>query len=385
MQNRGKRILLLLPEVFGSAGGIQMFGRALCYGAGRWAQRNGAEVRALVLNDNTTPDPRYIGGGFNAFITSGGSKPKFIKDYLRQSATYNPDLIIIGHIALSPLSLLAGTLNRRAKSWVIAYGIEAWRRLSQVEKRALQKAERVLAISEYTRSELCGRNSLAANKVELFPCSLDPYWTADDSPQSNPCGPPMLLTVSRLNRSDSYKGVDSVIESLASVVAAVGPVDYRVVGGGDDMERLGALARRLGVSEYVTFTGELTEDQLRELYKGCSLFVMPSQSEGFGIVFLEAMAYSKPVIGGAHAGTPSVVKHDETGLLVERTDIGGIAQAIIRILNDEDLRLRLGRNGHSRLLERFTFQSFESNLDTLLKSSLAATDVSEFVCAESQE
>ncbi len=347
-----------------------MFCRALCYGAGRWAQKNGAEVRALVLNDNARPDPRYIDGGFNAFITSGGSKANFIKSYLRQSATYNPDLIIIGHIALSPLSLLAGTLNRRAKSWVIAYGIEAWRELSKIEKRALQKAERVLAISEYTRSELCRRNSLAANKVELFPCSLDPYWTADDLPQSNPSGPPMLLTVSRLNKSDSYKGVDSVIESLAAVVAAVGAIDYRIVGGGDDAERLGALARRLGVSQYVTFTGELTDDQLRELYKSCSLFVMPSEAEGFGIVFLEAMAYGKPVIGGAHAGTPSVVKHGETGLLVERTDINGIAQAIIRILNDEDLRLRLGRAGYNRLVERFTFQNFESNLDALLTLAL---------------
>src|SRR5687768_16394579 len=104
MQNRDKRILLLLPEVFERAGGIQMFCRALCYGVGRWAKKNGAEVSALVLNDNAAPDPRYIDGGFHSYITSGGSKAKFIKSYLQQSATYNPDLVIIGHIALSPLS-----------------------------------------------------------------------------------------------------------------------------------------------------------------------------------------------------------------------------------------------------------------------------------------
>ncbi len=371
----------MLPEVFGSAGGIQMFCRALCYGANRWAQKNGAEVSALVLNDNAAPDARYIDDSFHAYIASGGSKAKFIKSYLQQSATYNPDLIIIGHIALSPLSLL----SRRAKSCVVAYGIEAWRKLSQVEKRALEKADRVLAISEYTRSELCRLNSLPETKVELFPCSLDPHWTAEDLPTSKLAGPPLLLTVSRLNKNDSYKGVDSVIESLASVVASVGAVDYRIVGGGDDLARLRALAERLGVSDYVTFTGELSNEQLRDLYKSCSLFVMPSEAEGFGIVFLEAMAYGKPVIGGAHGGTPSVVKQDETGLLVERKDVAGIAQAIIRILKDDDLRSRLGRAGYRRLIDKFTFQSFESNLDRLLQSCLKAKDVTEFVCAESQE
>jgi phosphatidylinositol alpha-1,6-mannosyltransferase len=385
MQNCDKRILLLLPELFGSAGGIQMFGRALCYGASRWAQKNGAEVSALVLNDNIAPDTRYIDDGFHSYTTCGGSKTKFIKSYLKQAATYTPDLVIIGHLALSPLLLIPGAIKRRAKSCVIAYGIEAWRELSPLEKRALQKADRLLAISEFTQSELRRRNSLPENSVELFPCALDPYWMVDDLPPSEIISPPLLLTVSRLNQSDSYKGVDSVIESLAAVVAEVGAVDYRIVGGGDDLARLKTLAQRLGVSQYVTFTGELTEDLLRELYKSCSLFVMPSEAEGFGIVFLEAMAYGKPVIGGAHAGTPSVIKHDETGLLVKRRDIDGIAQAITRILKDEELRLRLGRAGYDRLVDRFTFQSFEANLDALLKSCLKASDVTEFICAESQE
>lgn len=385
MQNRDKRILLLLPELFESAGGIQMFCRALCYAASQWAQKNGAEVSAIVLNDNAAPDTRYIDDGFHSYTTCGGSKAKFIKSYLKQAATYAPDLVIIGHIALSPLLLVPGAMKRRAKSCVMAYGIEAWRELSPLEKRALQKADRLLAISEFTRSELLKRNPLPESKVELFPCSLDPYWMASDLPSSEITSPPLLLTVSRLNQTDSYKGVDSVIESLAAVVAEAGAVDYRIVGGGDDMARLQRLAERRGVAQYVTFTGGLTDDHLRELYNSCSLFVMPSEAEGFGIVFLEAMAYSKPVIGGAHAGTPSVVKHDETGLLVERTDIDGIAQAITRILKDEDLRLRLGRAGYNRLVDRFTFQSFEANLDALLKTCLKSSDITEFICAESRE
>jgi glycosyltransferase involved in cell wall biosynthesis len=370
MQNRDKRILLALPELFQSAGGIQMFGRALCRGASRWAQKNRAEVSALVLNDAAAPDARYVDDGFRSYTACGGSKAKFIKSYLKQSAAYEPDLVMIGHIALSPLLLAPSAIGRRVKSFVIAYGIEAWRELSALEKRGLQKSDRVLAISEFTQSEVLSRNPMLEDKVELFPCSLDPYWAVAEPAPSHSLTPPLLLTVSRLNRSDSYKGVDSVIESLAAVVGEVGKVDYRVVGGGDDLARLKRLAERVGVSRYVAFMGEVSDSELRELYKSCSLFVMPSEAEGFGIVFLEAMAYGKPVVGGAHAGTPSVVKDGETGLLVERTDTRAIAQAITRILKDEALRLRLGRNGYNRLIERFTFQSFEANLDALLTAAL---------------
>jgi len=98
---------------------------------------------------------------------------------------------------------------------------------------------------------------------------------------------------------------------------------------------------------------------------------MPSEGEGFGIVFLEAMAYEKAVIGGAHAGTPSVVVDGETGLLVERLDIKGLTNAIVQILRDDELRQKFGHAGKQRLLDKFVFERFEENLDTLLTSCLS--------------
>ena len=94
------------------------------------------------------------------------------------------------------------------------------------------------------------------------------------------------------------------------------------------------------------------------------------RDEGFGIVFLEAMAYSKTVIGGAHAGTPSVIKDGETGILVKRSDFTGIASAIVTVLRDEELRHRLGRLGHQRLLDIFTFARFDADIRELLESQL---------------
>jgi glycosyltransferase involved in cell wall biosynthesis len=371
MQNRGKRILLLLPEVFGSAGGIQMFCRSLCLAAGRWAQQNDALVSAIVLNDggdkNFEPDPRYITSGFHSFIPCGGSKAKFVYSYLKQVLVYKPDIILFGHIALLPLALVTPAPDGQVKICVITYGIEAWQTLLAVERKALQRVEAVLAISEYTRDEVIERNHLSPAKVKLFPCALDPFWTADG--QSQESTPSLLLTVSRLTTSDAYKGVDSVIESLPMVIREFGAVDYRIVGSGDDLPRLRGLAEKLGVADYVTFTGTLTDEALQEYYRRCSLFVMPSEGEGFGIVFLEAMAYEKAVIGGAHAGTPSVVVHGETGLLVERSDIGGLTKAIIQILRNDELRQKFGRAGKQRLLDKFVFERFEENLGSLLTAA----------------
>jgi glycosyltransferase involved in cell wall biosynthesis len=114
--------------------------------------------------------------------------------------------------------------------------------------------------------------------------------------------------------------------------------------------------------------GELPDSELREQYRQCSLFAMPSRKEGFGIVFLEAMAYGKPVVAGAHGGTPSVVKDGETGLLVENSDVRGIARAIIRLLNDQGTREKFGKAGHDRLLNHFTFDQFERNFRAVVES-----------------
>jgi phosphatidyl-myo-inositol dimannoside synthase len=375
MPHHGKRILLLLPEVFGSAGGIQMFCRSLCLATGRWAERNDALVSAIVLNDggdkNFKPDSRYIGSNFRSYSTAGRSKAKFIYTYLKHLLIDKPDVILFGHIALSPLALLAPVSDKRRKCCVVTYGIEVWRELAIAEKKALQRAEAVLSISDYTRDEVIQRGQLAPARVKLFPCALDPFWTADEQPAAQESTPPLLLTVSRLTSSDAYKGVDSVIESLPGVIREFGAVDYRIVGTGDDIPRLRALAEKLEVADYVTFTGALTAEALQESYRRCSLFVMPSEGEGFGIVFLEAMAYEKAVIGGAHAGTPSVVVNGETGLLVERLDIKGLTNAIVQILRDDELRQKFGHAGKQRLLDKFVFERFEENLDILLTSCLS--------------
>lgn len=364
-----KKILLVLPGAFECAGGIQMFCRALCLAAGRWAKTNGGTVTALVLNDEVAPDPRYVNGGFALYEGAGKSKSKLIRHYLTQITLSRFDWIIFGHLTLSPLALLATKLQPRAKTAVVTYGVEVWRPLTKMQRRALRSVDVVLSISDHTRAELIKHSGIAIEKIKVFPCTLDPHWDLEIPAASSECETPLLLTVARMTKEDTSKGIDSVIRGLPHVMADIGPVEYRVVGRGADVPRLRALADALGIGKHVIFTGELADAELRELYRRCSLFILPSRQEGFGIVFLEAMAYGKPVIGGLHGGTPFVVKDRETGWLVDSSDVPEIAQTIIRFLGDEKLRKSFGTAGRERLMREFTFQNFEQNFDEIFSQS----------------
>ncbi len=368
-----QKILLVLPEVFNCSGGIQTFCRALCLAAGDWARDSGGTVSALVLNDGSVaPDARYVNGAFASYAGAGKSKAKFVRQFLRYITSSRYDWIIFGHVSLSPLALIARLFNRHVKTGIAAYGIEVWGLLSKLERQALGQADVMLAISEYTKAQLTKNPEVKADKVRIFPCTLDPHWQLDAYVEMPSQAPPVLLSVARINKDDRYKGIDNVIRSLPAVVREVGPVEYRVVGRGDDAPRLRALAAGLGVSRYVNFMGRIADAELREQYKRCSMFVMPSNEEGFGIVFLEAMAYGKAVVGGTNGGTPSVVKDGETGLLVDGSDVAGIARSLIALLSDKEMRERMGRAGHQRLSDHFTFDQFARNFRDVVESGIAA-------------
>lgn len=345
-----------------------MFCRALCLAAGDWAHDSGSLVSALVLNDEIAPDARYVNGDFTSYSGAGRSKAKFLSRYLRHIASNRYDWIIFGHVSLSPLALVAKIFNSRVKTCIAAYGIEVWGPLSKLERKALRQADVVLAISEYTKAQLTKHPEVNADKIRIFPCTLDPHWKMDAYVAMPAQTPPVILTVARITKDDRYKGIDNVIRSLPAVAREVGPVEYRVVGRGDDAARLRALADGLGVSRYVNLLGSISDAELREQYKSCSLFVMPSNEEGFGIVFLEAMAYGKPVVGGTNGGTPSVVTHGETGLLVDSSDVAGITESLITLLNNKEMRDRMGQAGHKRLSDHFTFDKFAKHFRDVLQS-----------------
>jgi phosphatidylinositol alpha-1,6-mannosyltransferase len=180
----------------------------------------------------------------------------------------------------------------------------------------------------------------------------------------------VLLSVCRFDASERYKGVDTVIKVLPTVIHRFPDLQYIVVGSGSDLDRHKQLAAERGLTDRVRFLGSISDTKLRACYAACNVFVLPSSSEGFGIVYLEAMRYAKPVIAANSGGAPEVVKDRKTGLLVEYGDVSQIAAAITELCSDAILRKKLGNAGRKRLEDNYTFAHFKQRLHEIILAEL---------------
>jgi phosphatidyl-myo-inositol dimannoside synthase len=206
-------------------------------------------------------------------------------------------------------------------------------------------------VSRFTGG-LMARAGVEAARIHVVPNGVDAQRfagkTAGDFYRKRGLrGRRIMLTVARLVRR---KGADKVIEALPEIAARHPDVSYAVIGSGPDRARLEEIAARCKVSERVHFLGDVSEAELEQAYAGCYLFVMPARSEapdveGFGLVFLEAGACGKPVIGSTDGGIPDAVVEGETGLLVDAADHRALAAAANRILGDAAFAARLGAAG----------------------------------------
>ena len=121
-----------------------------------------------------------------------------------------------------------------------------------------------------------------------------------------------------------------------------------------------------GIADRVHFLSCLSGDELAACYAHADVFAMPSSGEGFGLVFLEAMAFAKPVVGAACGGTTDLVEHGVNGLLVPSGDTQKLVAALVSLLGDEPFSARLGRRGAQLVREKYTFENFERELERIL-------------------
>lgn len=169
---------------------------------------------------------------------------------------------------------------------------------------------------------------------------------------------PVLLTVGRLQRR---KGHDMVLKALPSIKDSFPSVMYLIVGDGKENTYLQRLAADLGVAESVIFVGEVADEELADYFSACDLFIMPNRQikndiEGFGIVYLEAGAMGKPVIGGKSGGTKDAILDGVTGFRVDGANTEEIAEKVKDLLSDPTKAQLMGSNGRNRVLNEFTWE-----------------------------
>jgi phosphatidylinositol alpha-1,6-mannosyltransferase len=170
---------------------------------------------------------------------------------------------------------------------------------------------------------------------------------------------PILLTVGRLQRR---KGHDMVIRALPAIKHIFPQIKYLIVGDGEELAYLRDLSTKGGVAESVMFTGPVSDEELPQYYAASDIFIMPNREihgdiEGFGIVYLEAAAAGKPVIGGRSGGTDDAILDGITGLRVDGNSPCEIANAVIALLSDPVKMKTMGANGRHRMEREFTWES----------------------------
>ena len=181
-----------------------------------------------------------------------------------------------------------------------------------------------------------------------------------------------ILTVGHLVKR---KGHDVVLRALPRVLEEFPKARYVIIGSGPNENHLKSLVDRMGLNEHVIFVGHVSDNELGSFYSASDIFIMASREipeegdiEGFGIVYLEANLFEKPVIAGRSGGIADAVIHEETGLLVDPNNEIEVAEAIIRLLSDPLLTRRLGKRGRERVLNKFTVEQAAQKLIRKLNS-----------------
>jgi glycosyltransferase involved in cell wall biosynthesis len=370
----GQVVLGLFPEL-NAIGGIQQVSRHLAWVLQQWAAEQKLQPIWLALNDR----PHH-----NQFALAGQSVPFF--GYGRQKAPFSAAALAYGrracrivaaHPHLAPVAWLAARWSR-TPCWVVAHGFEVWTPLPFYIRRALRAVNGVVAVSQHTATAVIQKQGVQPERVSVLPPALDPAFLA--SPCERPALPhgcsPVVLTVGRLMTGEPGKGIELVLAALARLQPRYPRLLYVVVGDGDLRPRLEHEVRVRFPALQVWFAGAQPTERLRGFYNAADIFVMPSRQEGFGIVFLEAMASGLPVIAGRCGGAPEVVAEGTTGFLVEPSDPDALAARLAALLDQPELRRRMGEAGRRRVAEHFSFEAFQQRVRHLLDSPATSQETS---------
>jgi len=278
-------------------------------------------------------------------------------------------------------------LNRllRLPFVIYAHGnelLEAERASWDRSRVVLRAADRVLANSRFT-AQLLERLNVAPERITVVNpgCDVERFTPGDPSPALAAAYPqlrgagPVILTIGNLVLR---KGQDVTLRALPQLVARWPDIRYVIAGDGRDRQELEALAASLGVQANVMFLGRVPDALLPELLRRCDVFVMPSRMradhcdvEGFGIVFLEANACEKPVIGGRSGGIEDAIVDGQTGFLVEAESTDAVGASIARLLDQPELARRMGVAGRERAVQNFSWRTIAARIDDIASQIVA--------------
>lgn len=360
------RVLALVTDAYGRLGGIAQYNRDFLDALEACCSR----VRVISLN----PIDASRNSSVIAVSHCSGNRLRFVAEVLSTALKERPHVVFCGHINLAYLALRAARLCG-ARLWLQLHGIDAWQPPGRLRSRGTERSDLVTTVSRYTRERFLSWAGVDPGIVRVLPNTVSERFSP--GPVSNrfranlgldEVHRPILLTVARLTHGDQYKGMDDVLHALVELRRDYPSIVYLLAGDGDDRQRLEHESRRLGIESNVRFLGLVSDADLPQLYREADLFVMPSRKEGFGIVYLEAMASGTPALGLNQDGSVDALQEGQLGFVCSAERILETMQNALSATRDPErlssaTRNAFGRTNFSRhisdLLDRLIGSGFK--------------------------
>ena len=354
-----KSAIILTPKLHG-ADGVSALTRLTASSL----SSAGVDTRVLTLEQEERGD--LADGPLDVPVESAdGDRLRFLLNGLKSAPrSRRPELVIATHLRMLPAAVPLMASGVPVATFLL--GVECWHPLSRRDRGLVARCDRLLPISQWTRDRFIAANpSLASSAMSVCAPGI-----SSSLPPVTRSVPGRAVVVGRLWAEERYKGHDLLIDVWPEVRHACPTAHLVVVGDGDDRGRLEARVHDAGLSTAIQFTGLVSQDDLREHLASGQLFVLPSEGEGFGIVFLEAMRAARPCIAAAGAAE-EIVRDGVTGRVVAPRDGAALTNALIELLNDPQRCDALGHQGRRRLEQEYSIERFSDRLIDALQQTCA--------------
>lgn len=367
------KVLFLTLKTFGFTGGIEKVGRVVCRALYDLNVEGAIEPIVHCMYDkNYERDSKYLKK--SQFKGFNGNRKKFVLWSLYKGI--RADVVILSHINLLSVGYLIKRYRPATRVYLIAHGIEIWRKLPEPKIKALLRLDKIIAVSEYTAGMIKTAHKIDPNKIEVLNNCIDPFFAIPntfDRPEflmkryGLSEDQTVLFSLSRLSSSEKYKGYDHTMEILPRLIKKRPKLVYLLGGKYDQQEkkRLDKLIAKYKIADHVKFIGFVDEAEVTDHFLLSDVFIMPSKKEGFGIVFIEAMVCGLRVIAGNKDGSVDALHGGELGTLVDPDDLNEIERALTGLL-DYPIPIEEKKALQAKTLHIFNFEKYRDSIKNMI-------------------
>lgn len=366
-----KKIILYSLQTFSSTGGIQKMTRTLAHSLHAISEKNGWQFQFWSAYDyDDEVMTRYIPAkNFRGF---GINRYSFVFEAI--ASAKKQDIVILSHVNMAIIGILIKSINPKCHIWLIAHGIEIWRPLSFIKKLLLKHCDKILCVSNFTKQKMIDVHNINPDVCYVLNNAVDPFMKLPVSFNKPDyllkrygltINDPVIFTLTRLSSSELYKGHDHVITVLSKIKKTFPAIKYLLAGKYDNVEklRIEKLIADNGVEDQVILTGFVKEEELADHFLLANLFILPSKKEGFGIVFIEALACGLQVICGNADGSVDAICNGLLGKAINPDSLEELEKMAIDLLKNplsESERLHLQKQCLANFDESIYMKKLES-------------------------